>query len=103
MTTEIMRIAPRAMKDQFERILRAVGFTNEKADTLARTFMENSLDGVYTHGVNRFADFVDYVRRGYVATDAELMRMRVRGNLEQWDGNSGPVILNALKCTDRAM
>lgn len=103
MTTEIMRIAPRAMKDQFEKILRAVGFTNEKADTLARTFMENSLDGVYTHGVNRFAEFVDYVRRGYVATDAEPVRVRAGGNLEQWDGNSGPGILNALKCTERAM
>lgn len=103
MTTDTVRIAPAAMKEQFEKILRSVGFSTDKADTLARTFMENSLDGVYTHGVNRFPEFIHYVKRGLVRTDGEAQCFHVAGNIEQWEGNSGPGILNAFRCAERAM
>jgi 3-dehydro-L-gulonate 2-dehydrogenase len=102
MKTDIIRIAPAVMKDQFEKILLAVGFVREKADTLARIFMENSLDGVYTHGVNRFPEFIEYVRKGLIRIDAEPECMHVAGNVEQWDGHSGPGVLNALRCAERA-
>jgi 3-dehydro-L-gulonate 2-dehydrogenase len=91
------------MKDQFEKILLAVGFPPGKADTLARIFMENSLDGVYTHGVNRFPDFVDYVKKGHIRIDGEPECVHTFGSLEQWEGNLGPGVLNALRCADRAM
>lgn len=99
----MIRIPPAALKDQFEKVLLATGFAQDKADTLARIFMENSLDGVYTHGVNRFPEFIDYVRKGFVRTDAEPECVHVLGSIEQWDGNSGPGVLNALRCADRAV
>ncbi|HLT80198.1 MAG TPA: 3-dehydro-L-gulonate 2-dehydrogenase [Cyclobacteriaceae bacterium] len=103
MTTETLRIAPTTMKDQFDKILRSLEFPDEKANTLARIFMENSLDGVYTHGVNRFPEFVEYVRKGFIRIDGEPECVHVAGGVEQWNGNAGPGILNALRCADRAM
>jgi 3-dehydro-L-gulonate 2-dehydrogenase len=91
------------MKGQFEKVLLSVGFPGDKADTMARIFMENSLDGVYTHGVNRFPEFVAYVKQGYIRIDAEPECIQIAGSVEQWDGNCGPGILNALRCADRAM
>jgi 3-dehydro-L-gulonate 2-dehydrogenase len=103
MTTDIIRVPPATMKDQFERVLLSLGFPRDKADTLARIFMENSLDGVYTHGVNRFPDFVDYVRKGHVRIDGEPECVHAAGGVERWDGNLGPGVLNALRCAERAV
>ena len=91
------------MKSEFRRILFQIGFSGEKADTLAQIFMENSLDGVYTHGVNRFSRFVSYFRNGWIKSDAEPTLIKNCGAIEQWDGGSGPGPLNALRCSDRAM
>lgn len=102
MKDDILHIAPAAMKDQFDRVLRVVGFPEAKAGILARTFMENSLDGVYSHGVNRFTEFIEYVQKGYVRIDGEAARVHAAGNIEQWDGNAGPGVLNALRCAERA-
>jgi 3-dehydro-L-gulonate 2-dehydrogenase len=92
-----------AMKQQFETVLLNHHFTKEKAQLLAGVFAENSLDGVYTHGVNRFSRFIQYVQNGYVQKDNEPTLSHSIGAIEQWNGNSGPGILNALHCTNRAM
>lgn len=102
MTTNTLRIAPNVMKDQFEKVLRAVGFRDDKADALARTFMENSLDGVYSHGVNRFPEFIGEVKQGFVRIEGEPVCTTATGTVEQWDGNSGPGVLNAFRCAERA-
>jgi 3-dehydro-L-gulonate 2-dehydrogenase len=91
------------LRSEFKRVLLALGFAEEKADTCASTFAENSRDGVYTHGLNRFPLFVDFVKKGLVNKDAEPIKMGGFGSLEQWDGNLGPGILNARFCMDRAI
>lgn len=91
------------MSAEFLRILQSVGFSLEKARQCADLFTANSLDGVYTHGVNRFPRFVEYIRKGYINVDAEPSCVHVAGALEQWDGNLGPGPLNAITCTDRAL
>jgi 3-dehydro-L-gulonate 2-dehydrogenase len=97
------RIAFADMQQVFEQILQGHGFTPERAATCARLFAENSLDGVYSHGVNRFAGFVDFVRRGYIHVDAEPTLQRSLGAWEQWDGQLGPGPLNARFATEQAM
>lgn len=84
-------------------ILRQRGCEADKAQTLAKTFTDNSLDGVYTHGLNRFARFVALIDQGYVKLTEESVCKRSFGAIEQWDGNLAPGILNALQATDRAM
>ena len=90
------------MKLVFQSILLKHGFTKEKAITCARVFIENSLDGIYTHGVNRFPRFIEYVQKGYVDKDATPSLQNKFGGIEQWNGNRGPGILNAIHATDTA-
>jgi 3-dehydro-L-gulonate 2-dehydrogenase len=52
------------MEQCFNAILVKNGFTREKAAQLATAFTQNSLDGIYTHGVNRFPRFIEYTKNG---------------------------------------
>ena len=100
---EFLKIPYAEMLTTFRAILTRQGFSGEKANTCATIFADNSLDGVYTHGVNRFPRFVKYVTEGHVRPESEAVCERTVGCMEQWDGRLGPGPLNALKATDRAM
>lgn len=78
-------------------------FTEEKAQLMAEVFTENSLAGVYSHGINRVAPFIQYVKEGLVNINAEAEKATTFGSIERWDGNFGPGIINATKCTNRAI
>jgi 3-dehydro-L-gulonate 2-dehydrogenase len=101
---ETMTLVPPAeMREMFYSILLKNGFTNNKAHRCAEIFTDSSIDGVYTHGVNRFSIFINYIKKGYVHPDAEPILKNKLGNIEQWDGNLGPGPLNAMVATDRAI
>jgi len=100
---DVIRIPFETMNQEFSRLLIEEGFTKEKADKCAAIFSESSLDGVYSHGVNRFPRFIRYIRKGYVKTDAVPTPVHQSGTMEQWNGNLGPGPLNADFATHRAM
>ena len=100
---EFLKIPYAEMLTTFRAILTRQGFSGENANTCATIFADNSLDGVYTHGVNRFPRFVKYVTEGHVRPENEAVCERTVGCMEQWDGRLAPGPLNALKATDRAM
>lgn len=100
---EFMRIPANIMEAEFFRILTKLGFSDDRAKTCADIFTTNSLDGVYTHGVNRFPRFVKYVQDGYIAPGNDAICKSRVGSIEQWDGQIGPGPINAITCTDRAM
>jgi 3-dehydro-L-gulonate 2-dehydrogenase len=91
------------MQETFQRILLKYGFAIEKAKLCAEIFTNNTVDGVYTHGVYRFAKFVQYIKEGWVKKDAIPVLKSKFAGIEQWDGNLGPGIINALQATDTAM
>jgi len=66
-------------------------------------FAETHLDGVASHGLNRFPRFVGQIRSGVVDVHAEPIRVTALGAWEQWDGRLGPGVLNAAMATDRAI
>ena len=66
------------------------GFTKDRAALCARLFIEASLDGVSSHGLNRFPQFVGMVERGIVRPEMEPSPVRSSGTVEVWDGNLGP-------------
>lgn len=101
--TENIYVSADEMKRKFKGILLSLGLTDSKAETCATVFTESSLDGVYTHGVNRFPRFVQYIREGHVKINNEPECIQQIGSLEKWDGKEGPGILNALTCTKRAI
>ncbi|MCE5251345.1 3-dehydro-L-gulonate 2-dehydrogenase [bacterium] len=98
-----MRIPFNTMYNEFLRILTKTGFTEDRACLCARLFAESSLDGVYSHGVNRFPVFVDYIRRGIVRIHNRPELVSGFGPLERWEGNLGPGNLNAYECMNRAI
>ena len=96
-------ISSQQMLERFISILLTIGFTKERADECAAIFTANSVDGIYTHGVNRFPRFVQYVKDGYVLPGATPSLKNKFGAIEQWDGNLGPGPLNAVHATKTAM
>ena len=98
-----MRVPFDTMVGEFSRVLRKLAFSPDRADVCARLFAEASRDGVYSHGLNRFAGFVSYIRDGHVDVSAEPQQVSAFGPLERWDGRRGPGNLNAHFCMGRAI
>ena len=92
---------------EIEPVLKAIllnhGFSIEKAGLCAQLITETSLDGVYSHGLNRFPVFIDSVQKGIVKPGNEPTLLKSLNNFENWDGNLGPGNLNAWFCMDRAI
>lgn len=99
----MMRIPFETMQTVFSTVLLKEGFTEQKALQCATIFAENSLDGVYSHGLNRFPTFVEMIRLNLVKADAEPTLEDRNGIIEQWNGNLGPGVLNAQYCMYRAV
>jgi len=78
-------------------------FSKSRAGLCAHLFAKASLDGVASHGANRFPVFLEMIRKGYVDPTAEAVCMDSFGFFERWDGKLGPGNLNAHACMDRAI
>lgn len=98
-----LRIPAIQMEAEFTRILLKYGFREDKALICASIFTGNSVDGVLSHGVNRFSRFVKYIINGLIDANAEPELVQTLGAVEQWKSKLGPGPLNAIKCTERAM
>jgi 3-dehydro-L-gulonate 2-dehydrogenase len=98
---------PRIPFDEVEArlalVLCRLGFSEERARLCARLFAETTCDGVYSHGVNRFARFVAMVRNGSVDSAAEPRMVARFGSMERWNGQRGPGNLNAHTAMGRAI
>ncbi|MBE7175425.1 MAG: 3-dehydro-L-gulonate 2-dehydrogenase [Mucilaginibacter polytrichastri] len=99
----MIRVPFEELRDTFGRVLNDLGFHPEKADLLAETFAQNSLDGVYSHGLNRFPSFIEQVKKGVVVPDAEPEMVEQLGAAEIWDGQLAPGIYAARRSMQRAM
>ena len=98
-----MRLTFDEIKSEIKRVLVKYEMSEEKAETCARIHTETTYDGVYSHGTNRVARFVNYIQKGWVDVNAEPSLEREFGALRVYNGNMGPGVLNALYCADRAM
>lgn len=95
-------ISAAELEERFRQILLRNQFSEERARECARIFSESSADGVYSHGVNRFPRFIEYIQKGYIQpTENPVLHNKMNG-LEQWDGRLGPGPINARFATQRA-
>lgn len=99
----MLKISYSILFTELERVLLKFGFTADKAKKCAEIFCNNSRDGVYSHGLNRFPVFIDYIKKGYIDINAEPTLVNSFGVIEQWDGNLGPGVLNATASMQRAI
>lgn len=90
------------MKSTIKQAFLNAGMPEEKAEVCAQIHTESSCDGVYSHGLNRVERFVDYIGKGWVNVHAEPSLETSLGNMEIYNGNLGPGILNARFAMNRA-
>jgi 3-dehydro-L-gulonate 2-dehydrogenase len=100
---QTIRIPFDELKSEFFRILLSIGFSEPGAEKCAEIFTMNSLDGVNSHGINRFPRFVKNTLEGFVKPEAVPSIEHKFGSIEQWNGNLGPGPLNATFATERAI
>ena len=96
------RIAYEEMKRQFARVLESRGFSAEDSRSAGEIFAQNSLAGVYSHGLNRFPRVVEYLDKGEIDPNARATCVMRMGAIERWDGHRGFGPLNAWRAMERA-
>ena len=97
-----MRVQYDVMVQEFARVLEKKGFRREDAESAAVIFAQNSLAGVFSHGLNRFPRVVSYLEKGEIDPDARATCEMSMGAIERWDGHRGFGPLNAKRAMDRA-
>ena len=98
-----IHISPEEMRANFTDILISFNFSAEDAKICAEIFTQNSVDGVYSHGVNRFPRFIDYLKKGLIFPKNKPSLKNKIGVIEQWEGALAPGPLNAVFATDKAL
>ena len=102
-SSKTIRIPYNQVKNQLYEVLSRLNFPEDNAQKCASIFADNSLDGVYSHGINRFIRFVEYTQKGYINPLTEAKKVHQIGAIEQWDGQLAPGPTTAFEATERAM
>ena len=97
-----MRIKAAEIELVMEKILLNRGCPTAHAAKVAKEMARNSLEGTYSHGINRFPRLVAQIDEGLVDMGAEPLRMGGFGALENYDGRQGLGIV-AWICMERAI
>lgn len=97
-----MKIKYDEMINEFKRVLVKRGFEEKNALDAATVFAQNSLDGVYSHGINRFSRVVSYLDKGEIDPKVTATCELSLGAIERWNGHRGFGPLNAKQAMDRA-
>lgn len=97
-----MRISYEDLLAKFEQILLSRKIEPDLAHACAENFAQSSLDGIYSHGVNRFPRLISYLDKGVVDGNAKPECTASLGALERWDGHLGLGNVNARLAMDRA-
>ena len=103
MNKKTILISHKEMQNALYKLFIKYKFLETKAKLMAKVFTENTLDGVNSHGINRVPLFIKYVNENLIKVNAEAEKSETFGSIERWDGNLGPGIINATKCTNRAI
>lgn len=98
-----MQISYEELRRTLEDILQAHGVPSKIAVSAAQNYAKNTLDGVHSHGVNRFPRTIDYLDRGLIKGDARPVMLNAFGCLERWDGCLGLGNVNAVMMMNRAI
>ena len=99
----MMKVSFEELQNEFHRVLCSRGIDNDIAGLSARLFAENSRDGVYSHGLNRFPVIVELIDRGHIQANTRPERVLSLGAFERWNGNLGLGNVTATRSMERAI
>ena len=89
------------MKATVKKAFLCMGLTEEQAEICASVHTASSADGVESHGMNRIPRFADYVKKGWINLKGSPRLVKARGAAENYDGELGIGVINALFCGKR--
>lgn len=98
-----MRLPFEEVKAVMKDKLKAHGCDEKKAEKVSHEMARNSMEGTYTHGINRFARLIRNIDEGIVIPQADPEVVNRFGALEHVDGHLGLGIINAWFCMDEAI
>ena len=98
-----MRIPYNELYNTFFEILMNRKVEETKAKKLAQTIADSTLDGVVSHGVNRFSNLIGLIDNKTIDIEANPSLEQSFGAMEQWNGCRGFGIINAHHCMQRAI
>ena len=81
----MIRVKYEDLFQEFKRVLISRGFSAKAAEDAASVFAQNSLDGIYSHGINRFSRVVEYLDKGEIDPKVLPTTISARGAVERWD------------------
>ena len=91
------------VKAQLRALLISRGCAPSHAELTAHEITRNSLEGVYTHGINRFVRLMRNIDAGTVRLNVEPEEVGGFGALLRMDGGMGLGVVNATRAMDRAI
>ncbi len=97
------RIDKKELLDVMVEKLQKNGMDIDIAIECSTQLVENSIDGIYSHGVNRFPRIISYLDKGYIKPNNKPTKIMSLGAFEQWDGNLGMGNTNAKLCMERTI
>lgn len=98
-----MRLKFEEIQAVLKKVLLARQCQAELAEKVAYEMARNSLEGTYTHGVNRFARLIESIDEGIVRVDGTPVMKNKSAAIENYDGQLGLGVTNALFSMDRAI
>lgn len=103
MKGDTMRVDYDTFCGVFKKVLENRNFSTSDAKLCAKLFADASLDGVPSHGLNRFPEFIRLVDAGVIDPQAQPTLEFALPVFERWNGNLGAGPLNAHFAMDRAI
>jgi len=97
------RISAEDLTQLMREKLKKYGVDEEISSSCAKLMVENSLDGIYSHGINRFPKLISFLSKKYIKPQNKPSCICSFGAFEQWDGNLGMGTTNAKTCMDRTI
>ena len=98
-----MRIPFHDRKQGLKRMLMTRDCPEDRTEKVAHEMTRNSLEGTYTHGINRFARLIRNIDEGLVDVHASPTKTNGFGAIENYDGHLGLGITNAWFAMDRCI
>jgi 3-dehydro-L-gulonate 2-dehydrogenase len=98
-----MRIPFEEAAAQLAKTLKKHGCCEEHAEKVGYEMARNSLEGIYTHGINRFARLIRNIGEGIVRPNEKPVPVSAFGGLANVDGCLGLGIINAWYSMGRAI
>ena len=98
-----LKIPYLTLKEKIKQALLNAGLTDEQAEICAEVHTQSSADGIESHGLNRVPRLIEYINKGWINLHGKPTLTGAKGAVENYDGNLGLGIINAIFCTDRVM